>query len=135
VSDYYVAHLPSDHVPYWDFSVTGQQGEPRDTSAAAVAASGLLELSELDPDPARSATYREAAVDTLISLSSPANLAHGTESASILLHGTQPRRELRHRHGRRRLLLPRGAEALPGGDRRRLSAGRPTGQPPSLTRA
>jgi unsaturated chondroitin disaccharide hydrolase len=89
VSDYYVAHLPSDHVPYWDFSVTGQQGEPRDTSAAAVAASGLLELSELDPEPARSATYREAAVDTLMSLSSPPYLAHGTESASILLHGTQ----------------------------------------------
>lgn len=43
VSDYFIGHLPSDFVPYWDFFAP--HNESRDTSAASIAASGLLELS------------------------------------------------------------------------------------------
>lgn len=47
VSHYFIASLPEDHVPHWDFRAHPIEGEPRDTSAGAIAASGLLELAEL----------------------------------------------------------------------------------------
>jgi unsaturated chondroitin disaccharide hydrolase len=87
-ADYFIAHLPSDSVPYWDFQAPGIPNEPRDTSAAAIAASGLIELSGLDPDLTNGARYLGAARAILESLSSPAYLAEGTSSRSILLHGT-----------------------------------------------
>lgn len=42
-------NLPEDLIPYWDFDAPDIPDEPRDASAAAVAASGLLELSKYDP--------------------------------------------------------------------------------------
>lgn len=52
---YFIAHLPEDHVAYWDFDVPQTEGTPRDSSASAIAACGLLELIELLPqdDPER----------------------------------------------------------------------------------
>jgi len=58
MADYFLKHLPKDKIPYWDFNVN-QQGynppwkydvsrypePPRDASAAAIAASALIELS------------------------------------------------------------------------------------------
>jgi unsaturated chondroitin disaccharide hydrolase len=88
VADYYVSHLPADSVPYWDFQAPGIPNEPRDSSAAAIAASGLIELAQSDPDISRSRRYLAVAESTLASLSSPAYLAEGTGSRSILLHGT-----------------------------------------------
>jgi VCBS repeat-containing protein len=88
VADYYIAHLPSDNVPYWDFQAPGIPNEPRDSSAAAIAASGLLELSQLETDATRKQRYLSTAKATLTSLSSSSYLAEGTNSRSILLHGT-----------------------------------------------
>lgn len=88
LADYYTDHLPADRVPYWDFQAPGIPNEPRDSSAAAIAASGLIELSQLDPDATRKQRYLTTARETLTSLSSPAYLAEGTSSRSILLHGT-----------------------------------------------
>jgi unsaturated chondroitin disaccharide hydrolase len=85
---YFIAHLPADEVPYWDFELPSFAGEPRDTSAAAIAASGLIELSQLDPDAARKTTYLNAAKGILTSLSSSAYLAKNTPNDAILLHGT-----------------------------------------------
>ncbi len=89
IADFYLDHLPADHVPYWDFAAPGIPNAPRDSSAAAVAAAGLLELATLETDGARSDRYAQAARDTITSLSSPAYLAEGTAGRSILLHGTQ----------------------------------------------
>ncbi len=88
VADWYIGHLPADRVPYWDFDAPGIPSEPRDSSAAAIAASGLLELSRIETDPARAQQYLDAARATLTSLSSPTYLAEGTSHRSILLHGT-----------------------------------------------
>jgi unsaturated chondroitin disaccharide hydrolase len=85
-ADWFVAHLPPDRVPYWDFDVPQAPPEPRDTSAAAITASALLELSQLDPGRASDV---DAARGMLASLSSPAYLARDTPFRSILLHGTQ----------------------------------------------
>lgn len=45
IADAYLTRLPGDLVPYWDFCDPSIPDAPRDASAAAVVASGLLELS------------------------------------------------------------------------------------------
>jgi hypothetical protein len=84
LADYFVSHLPPDFVPYWDFSQSGTA--PRDSSAAAIAAAGLLELSTY-VDATHSATYRNAALNIQSSLSSPAYLGNSTTGDGVLLHG------------------------------------------------
>ena len=88
VADYFLANLPADHVPYWDFQAPGIPAEPRDSSAAAIAAAGLLELAEWATSPSNRARYRRGAVHLLKALSSPAYLALDSPSHGILLHGT-----------------------------------------------
>ena len=51
IAEFIYAHdnMPEDFIPYWDYDVKGSD-EPRDVSAAAVAASGLLELQNYVPE-------------------------------------------------------------------------------------
>jgi unsaturated chondroitin disaccharide hydrolase len=88
LADYFIAHLPGDNVPYWDFQAPGIPNEPRDSSAGAIAASGMLELSTLVKDKKAAEKYRRAALDILTSLCSSRYLAEGTTSPAILLHAT-----------------------------------------------
>ena len=77
-------NMPVDGVPYWDF---GAPGEERDTSAAAIMASGLLELQKY-VSPEKSARYRAFAVKQLLALASPAYYSEGDEIGHWLLkHG------------------------------------------------
>jgi hypothetical protein len=83
-------NMPADKVPYWDYDAPDQAGAPtpRDASAAAVMASGLLQLATLVPEP-ESSTYRDYALDILKSLSSPAYAAKaGENSHFLLMHST-----------------------------------------------
>jgi unsaturated chondroitin disaccharide hydrolase len=82
-ADWYIANLPSDYVPKWDFSVP--DGSPRDTSAASITASGLLELAKY-VDATTSQKYKQVAINTLASLASPAYLADPSNTPAILLH-------------------------------------------------
>jgi unsaturated chondroitin disaccharide hydrolase len=82
---YFLGHLPSDCVPYWDFQAPGIPNAPRDSSAAAIAADGLLSLSHLDPDPARRTADRGAAGALLAALITNDLAAHGQ---ALLAHGT-----------------------------------------------
>lgn len=54
-------HLPDDYIPYWDYDfVEGNQ--PRDTSAAAIAVCGLLEMCNyLDDSAPEKTIYKNAA--------------------------------------------------------------------------
>jgi unsaturated chondroitin disaccharide hydrolase len=87
VADFFVSNLPGDFVPYWDFDVPVTTSTPRDSSAASIGASGLLELSILDPVPANRDRYFKAAVGILDSLMTPTYLSNGSNSAGLLLHG------------------------------------------------
>ena len=87
MADWFIDNLPDDYVPYWDFNAPGIPDEPKDTSASAIAATGLLELSELDPNQQRKDKYYTAASNILESLSSPEYLAEDP-NMGILLHGT-----------------------------------------------
>ncbi|WP_342564883.1 glycoside hydrolase family 88 protein [Paenibacillus sp. FSL R7-0345] len=62
VAHYYIASLPEDSVPYWDFRAEQRDGqeEPRDSSAAAIAASGLLEIAKLVPAVEAELYYNKA---------------------------------------------------------------------------
>ena len=64
---YFLASLPDDYVPYWDFRLPSLESEPRDSSAAAIAASGLIELAELVPE-AEGLLYRNGAEAMIRSL-------------------------------------------------------------------
>jgi len=46
MAKYFISRLPEDGVPVWDLDLTGQ-AEPKDASAAAIAAVGLFELADL----------------------------------------------------------------------------------------
>jgi rhamnogalacturonyl hydrolase YesR len=91
IANYYVDNLPEDYVPYWDFNAPNIPEEEKDASAAAIAASGLFELSTHVSDDGNRIKYFNAACNILRSLCSPAYLAEGTNSSGILLHVCQSR--------------------------------------------
>ncbi|MCC7087475.1 MAG: glycoside hydrolase family 88 protein [Pirellulales bacterium] len=89
---FWLDHLPADKVPYWDFdadlTLPPPWGAQRDTSAGAIAASGLLDLAKQTKSPQRSAAYRDAAVAMLDALCEPEYLASKTPGwEGILKHG------------------------------------------------
>lgn len=95
-ADYYLARLPADMVPVWDFNA-GQKGYVpdgdsyaskcagvalyKDASASAVVASALFELAELSGSKA----YRKAAVKMLKSLSSDTYRASAGENGNFII--------------------------------------------------
>ncbi|MBF4550325.1 glycoside hydrolase family 88 protein [Pseudoclavibacter sp. VKM Ac-2888] len=86
-ADYYLAHLPSDGIPYWDLVYTEGSDAPRDSSAAAIAACGFFELAAVEPDPERSARARAAAHAQLDALIAEAMPRPAESSDALLLHG------------------------------------------------
>ena len=75
-----------DAIPYWDYDAPVLADTPRDASAAAVTACGLLELSTFAPDGQKYVDYAEK---ILKSLSSDAYLAApGENQGFVLMHST-----------------------------------------------
>ncbi len=88
-ADFLIGHrnLPADKIPYWDYEAADIPYAPRDTSAAAIMASALLELSTFVENP-KAVLYRDTAVRQLLALSSPAYRADvGDNGNFILKHG------------------------------------------------
>lgn len=56
-ADYYIANTPSDGIPPWDYNAPAETRKLLDTSAAAIAASGLHRLCRLVPDPVKGHFY------------------------------------------------------------------------------
>ena len=79
IAEYFIENLPEDYVPYWDFD--DPEKEVRDSSAAAIAASGLITLSELREKK----EFKEAAINILNSLCD--NYLCEEEKDGILRHG------------------------------------------------
>ncbi|MCD8385890.1 MAG: DUF2264 domain-containing protein [Bacteroidales bacterium] len=86
IAAYLVAHpnMPADKLPYWDYNCPDQPNAKRDASAAAVMASALIELSQLDPSE-RASEWLNFATDQLRSLSSSAYLAETGEIGGFIL--------------------------------------------------
>lgn len=69
-ADYYISHTPADGVAPWDYDAPPESKLQVDTSAAAVAASGLIQLAGLVADVTKAHFYRETAVRILSTLCS-----------------------------------------------------------------
>jgi len=86
LADYAIGHpnMPEDGIPCWDY---GAPGEERDSSAGAIMASALVELSQYVGASDRG-RYRAFAVKQLLALASPAYFSEGDEIGHFLLkHG------------------------------------------------
>ena len=81
IADAYLERLPQDMVPYWDFNDPEIPNVSRDASAAAVVASGLMELSTYV-----GGKYRKEALMMLRSLWE--NYRAPEDCESFLLHST-----------------------------------------------
>jgi len=67
-ADYYITHTPSNGVAPWDFNAPPESREIVDTSAAAIAAAGLLRLCRLITDPIKGHFYWTTAIRILRTL-------------------------------------------------------------------
>ena len=84
-----MSRLPEDGVPYWDYDAPGIPDEVRDASAAAIIASGLIELSTYVDDAKTAKRYLAVAEKILRTLASDEYLAEvGEQCGFILRHST-----------------------------------------------
>lgn len=84
-ADYFIENLPPDHIPWFDFRAPHSPWRTKDTSAAAIAASALIELYEFTNDQ-RYLTWAET---LLMALSSEPYFSRGNEISSLLTKGTR----------------------------------------------
>ena len=83
-----LANNPPDRVPFWDYNSPLLPNDVRDSSAAAILASGLLILAGLESDAEQAAAWRAEAEAILASLwQSYTSRVDGSES--ILIHATR----------------------------------------------
>jgi unsaturated chondroitin disaccharide hydrolase len=91
---YYIENTPSHGVPPNDWTQPADPSLPYESSAAAIAASGLLQLGDLTGDVARSRLYHDYALQILDTLTGPEFLAHETPGwEGILKHGMYHQRK------------------------------------------
>ena len=87
VAHFFLARLPEDHVPHWDFRATGEAKEFRDSSAGACAASGLLLLADKVGE-VEAPVYREPAIKILESLYRNYGTWDNDAEEGLILQGT-----------------------------------------------
>lgn len=89
IADFILNHpnLPEDKIPYWDFNDPNIPDALRDSSAGAIIASALMELSQY-AENGKAASYSTNAATLLNSLLSPEYIAEvGTNGGFLLKHG------------------------------------------------
>ena len=95
-ANHFLANLPNstDLVPYWDFDAPHNSTiayQPRDTSAAAIFASGLTELSQYAPTADLKDRFLTSAKAIVNQLNSPTYLIYGDKQyklPALLVNGT-----------------------------------------------
>lgn len=87
-ADHFLDRCPEGLVPPWDFDVPEGPDRIVDSSAAAIAASGLWDLATLTRDPARARRYRDATLTILDTLCTDRYLAWSDPGwEGVLKHG------------------------------------------------
>lgn len=76
ITEYFEAHIPSDGVPYWDLIFPEGSDQPKDSSALAIAACGMLEIGN-----------SKRGIQMLQTLKEQASGEDDPDSEGILLHG------------------------------------------------
>lgn len=86
VAHFFISHLPEDYVPVWDFLLPADVDSPRDSSAGAIAACGLLLLAD-KVNAAEAPIYQRAGERILESLYKNYGDWEGSEEG-LVLQGT-----------------------------------------------
>ncbi|MCG8350208.1 MAG: glycoside hydrolase family 88 protein [Chloroflexales bacterium] len=86
IADSFIAALSPENVPPWDFHAPEASTAPRDSSAGAIAASGLLELARVLPNGG--AVYHQAACNLLQALCVHCRAWDDPSQDGLLLHAT-----------------------------------------------
>lgn len=87
-ADHFIDRCPDGLVPPWDFDVPPGPDRIDDSSAGAIAASGLWNLAELTTDPDRARRYRNASLTILDTLCTDRYVAWNTPGwEGVLMHG------------------------------------------------
>lgn len=87
VAHFFLAQLPDDHVPHWDFRLPPEVTKYRDSSAGACAACGLLLLAE-KVGPLEARAYQEPANRILESLYRNYGAWSDPSEEGLILQGT-----------------------------------------------
>jgi len=87
VTGYFLNHLPSDLVPYWDLEFGEGSDEPRDSSSASIAACGMLEMAKY-LDESDAAYYVSIAKKIMESVVEHYAVKDLEESNGLVLHST-----------------------------------------------
>jgi unsaturated chondroitin disaccharide hydrolase len=93
-ANYVLSHLPTDLVTYWDYDAPYNSTipyQPRDTSASAIFASALVELSQYASTPDLKDRFLTNAKAIVEELSSPKYMIYGDENyklPALLANGT-----------------------------------------------
>lgn len=87
MADVFISLLPEDEIPYWDFDDPAIPNSPKDASAAAVAASAMLELAGFVSDDGAGKKYITAAKEMLEKLSTDQYQSRDKNPA-FLMHST-----------------------------------------------
>jgi unsaturated chondroitin disaccharide hydrolase len=83
VVDFFMAHLPEDLIPYWDFDFTDDMPSAKDSSAAAIAACGLLAAKKFDGYP----DAEKLAKGIIYQLGEKYTASDNAENEGLLQHG------------------------------------------------
>lgn len=86
ITHFFIEKLPKDYVPYWDLEFQEGSAEPKDSSAAAIAVCGILEMLPYLEEEKRG-EYQEVAWRMLKSLIENYAVKDVKESNGLLLHG------------------------------------------------
>lgn len=86
-ADVFLGRLSEDGVPFWDFDDPAIPNAPKDVSAAAVAACGMLELALVLDDEVAKEKYKNAAKMLIENVATDKYMSHDTNYA-MLLHST-----------------------------------------------
>lgn len=87
VTSYFLEHLPADLVPFWDLEFTDGDDEPRDSSSAAIAACGVLEMAKYLGE-AEAEEYRALAGRLVKALYDFYAVRDEKQSNGLVLHST-----------------------------------------------
>lgn len=87
VAQFFLQHLPSNMIPYWDLSFRDGCNEPWDSSAAAIAVCGMLEMAKYLPKE-EAEYYTRCAKQIMLALKTHCAVSDPAVSNGVLLHGT-----------------------------------------------
>lgn len=86
---YFIEHMPEDHVAYWDFDAPITPDTPRDSSASAIAACGMLEILEyIAADDPEYAYLSDAVQRSMRSLVENYSTMNEPDEEGLIKHGS-----------------------------------------------